>query len=191
MSREGALKARKKVYLILFWIAVATFAAACGDKEGEDALLRFFGFFLLAVAGALIIAFGYWLAGKSAVLIGSFVGLFIAMIVEITISPDVQFALLGGILGISVDKVVAGASTDLPVTLVDRLALLVSKLADSIRDASAKADSPVRIRLARRAVWAGTLAVFTILLIARAADRIGLSGPLIWDRLSLLWSAHR
>jgi hypothetical protein len=186
MSREPTLKNRffsNRTYLIAFWVAVAAIATGCNASVPEDALKALFGFVLLPIFGALIIGLGYWLARRSALLFGSFVGLFVATIVEITIPPSVQIALIGGILGISVDKIAAKASANLPVTIVDRLALLVSRLADSIKDATANADKPVYIRSVRRGVWAATLAILTVLLVGRAADQIGLTGTVILDHL--------
>jgi hypothetical protein len=172
-----------KTYLILFWIAVATFQTACNISM-EVPLHALFGFSLLAFSALLFLMLGYWILVKSSpIVFGLFVGVFLATIIEMTLPPSVQVALIGGMVGISIDKLTTRTAAELPVTIVDRLALLVYNLADSIKDASIDAGNPARIRSIRRGIWAAAIAVLTVLLVGRAADSIGLSGTAILHSL--------
>jgi hypothetical protein len=184
MWKQLLLKVRisRKGYLTAFWISVAIISTGC-NARGEDVFKALLGFVLLPIVGGLIISICYFVALKSALHAGSVIGLLLATIIEITVPASVQFALIGGILGISVDKITTKAAADLPTTILDRLSSVVLRLADSIRNVSAGADYPASIRSVRRGVWAATLAILTVLLLARSADQIGLTGTAIYDAL--------
>jgi len=94
-----------------------------------------------------------------------------------------QFMLIGGMLGISLDKVTTKTAADLPVTVVDRLATLVTGLADAIKEASSETANAVSIASVRRGVWAAVLSVLTTMLLGKAADSLGLSGTNILTAL--------
>jgi hypothetical protein len=178
------LSGSSRIGLIIFWIVVSIFASACvPNANGEDGLKALFGFLLLVILAVIIVTLGVVLAFRSAWIAGCYVGLFLAFVIVTTLSTNVQFVLIGGMLGVSLDKVTSKTAADLPVTLVDRLALLVSRLADTVRDASSDAVGAVRIRSVRRGVWAAVLTILTALLLGKVADNLGITGTAILQAL--------
>lgn len=163
------------VFFALTSCDVPAIQETSAEAEALSQIALALGAILLVTTAILLTAAALFLA-RSPVLAGIVCGQFAGIVMLLTMSSGAQLMIVGGLLGISLDKATMKAKAESPSTVIDRVADMVDETAKSIQLVSRQVGERTSILAVRRGVWSCVASLLLFLIVGKIGATLSIGG---------------